>query len=94
MIDTSGQIVADEQISVSDQMIKVFPNPVKAYFTVSSAVQIDAINISDMSGKVVYNKAVFDSKQAIVNRAHLKPGVYFLEVKTETSTSVSKLVFQ
>jgi hypothetical protein len=71
---------------------KVYPNPTKnSWNIVSGNDDITSVEVYDMLGKSVYNKAA-SSKEVNVNASALSQGVYFARVSTAKGTSSVKLV--
>ena len=71
---------------------KVYPNPTRnSWNIVSGNDDITSIEVYDMLGKSVYNKAA-SSKEVNVNASALSQGVYFARVSTAKGTSSVKLV--
>ena len=71
---------------------KVYPNPTRnSWNIVSGNDDITSVEVYDMLGKSVYNKAA-SSKEVNVNASALSQGVYFARVSTAKGTSSVKLV--
>ena len=70
----------------------MYPNPTRnSWNIVSGNDDITSVEVYDMLGKSVYNKAA-SSKEVNVNASALSQGVYFARVSTAKGTSSVKLV--
>ena len=69
----------------------IYPNPATDIVNISknSAIEITAINISDINGRIV--KQVATNVEAI-SVSDLSPGVYFVKINTASDTATTKLV--
>jgi hypothetical protein len=70
---------------------KVYPNPAKTSWNITSNDDITSVQVYDMLGKSVYAKTA-SSKEVSVNAADLSKGVYFAKVSTANGSSTVKLV--
>ena len=79
-----------EVLSVHETPIdfKVYPNPNNGLFRIKSAAPILSVQITDLSGKVVYQDT--DAKV----KADLAAGMYILHVKTAEGLGTKKLVIE
>ncbi len=73
-------------IQISEDILKIYPNPARQYFTIEYAVAKDAENlyleVSDINGDVVYKKQLdYRQDQIIVPADHLPTGQYFCYIK-------------
>lgn len=68
----------------------IFPNPAND-FVIVEADNISEISITDLSGKIVYQKNINRSKERI-NISTFKSGIYILSVKDEYSVYTQKLI--
>ena len=69
----------------------IYPNPATDIVNISknSAIEITAINISDINGRIV--KQVATNVEAI-SVSDLSPGIYFVKINTASGTATTKLV--
>jgi hypothetical protein len=74
----------------------VYPNPFLEVLTVSSihSVLPVEINITDVTGKIVFTMKAANSKGITPITTNLAPGIYFLNLITETTTSTVKVIKQ
>lgn len=64
---------------LSDIDLSVFPNPTTGHFFIESSELLEKIEITDLSGKMVYSAAVLDNKAAIFAE-ELANGAYIISV--------------
>ena len=70
-------------------MINLFPNPASEVFTITASSNINAVVITDITGKVVFNDLVNNTEMVIRNQ--FETGVYIVRIYTEEGVSVRKL---
>ncbi len=70
---------------------KVYPNPARTSWNITSNDDITSVQVYDMLGKSVYAKTA-SSKEVNVNATELSKGVYFAKVSTANGSSTVKLV--
>lgn len=79
-----------EFISPEDpNRVKVYPNPTDHYFTVSSELAIERVNIIHSNGKVIRS---LTNKFNAIDVSDLASGVYFIHIKNEKGWSIEKLI--
>ena len=67
------------EISMDGTDVSIYPNPVKAFATISFSKNIDHIVIMNIVGKEILSIAPEQGKSIIsVNLSELQPGVYFI----------------
>lgn len=84
-------------VNNSELSFVVFPNPAKNIVTINWNTltnETAAINITDLSGKVVLNTEVSMNNSSKVNVSNLQTGFYFMTVATENGTHTQKLIIQ
>ncbi|QIE58640.1 T9SS type A sorting domain-containing protein [Rasiella rasia] len=77
----------------NNQMIVLYPNPVKDYLSIStkSALNIIEVNLYNTTGELVYEeKEKFNN----INLSKVKKGIYFIVVRTNNSTFFEKIIKQ
>ncbi len=73
----------------------LYPNPADKLITVEAEEKIEAISITDMSGKAVLPPATFEGNSKIkIETNSLAKGLYLLQLKTATGTGVKRLIIQ
>ena len=70
--------------------IFVYPNPVVSSATIKNAKN-STINIYDINSKVVF-KQTFSNDQENIDLSSLSSGIYFAEIKRESTSEVIKLI--
>ncbi|MBZ0243629.1 MAG: PKD domain-containing protein, partial [Bacteroidales bacterium] len=80
----------DEQ---QQALLKVFPQPAESHINLECAEKIEAVMITDLSGKTLLHKT-YDTKKLVLNVDHLKNGVYLLVVTTEKGSIVRKITMR
>ena len=73
------------------QNFSIYPNPANDVVTISknNAIEIIAVNISDINGRVVKEVA---NDIASINISDLNAGVYFLKINTAEGSGTTKLI--
>ena len=61
-----------------EKMVSIYPNPVDNVINVKTNLQIEAIKIYDVSGKIILNK---NDNLKSINTSGLFGGLYFLKIK-------------
>lgn len=94
-INITGNIIGtgiNEQVKLSNSRT-VYPNPVREnlFIGLNENEIISALTISDIRGAVVY-KSFEGSRNNSVDVSSLVPGLYFLKVVTNQSTTTSKFL--
>ncbi len=96
--DSTEQVytVAVDQIGtvseVVDFDVEVFPNPFTKYFTVKTDKKIESLIITDVNGRLIYQKEQTASQDRI-EVENWQCGVYFLMIKSDDGrVSVTKLL--
>lgn len=75
----------------------IFPNPAKNMVTINWNTMTNetaAINITDLSGKVVLTTEVSMNQNSKVDVSNLNTGFYFMTVATENGSRTQKLIIQ
>jgi hypothetical protein len=75
--------------------LSAYPNPTSEMVEILSNEPIEAIEIFDITGKVLYNVS-FDnlSNQVKLNVSHLTSGVYFVKASSKKGNRIIKLVIE
>jgi len=101
--DTNGCANADEiNISLticvginesgSEPTIRAFPNPTTGEFFIDlpTSENLVALRVTDLHGRLVYSNSAANNQQRF--SLEVPPGLYFVEVQTERSTQLLRLV--
>lgn len=79
------------------QLFSIYPNPAKNTVNINWASlsnDMAAINITDISGKKIYQSEVKMDANAAINIGNIRPGFYFLNVETPSGSNREKLLIQ
>jgi|GEM_PF-2141391 len=79
--------LAINQLS-NNNAIKIYPNPA------NNKITIDATDVTDVKFFDVLGKQIISTKTNDVDVSNLPEGVYFIQVKTNASTSTQKVIVQ
>ncbi|NBW30461.1 MAG: T9SS C-terminal target domain-containing protein, partial [Flavobacteriales bacterium] len=77
---------------ISASKLSIYPNPTNGDFTITGLEllgTVSSLTLNDMNGKVV---KVLDTKATKFSMASIKPGVYFLNIKSGNKQEVLKIV--
>lgn len=77
--------------------LKAYPNPLKeGNLAIEGTGEIigSKINIHDTNGKIVYSIEEVISQKTTINRASIKPGIYFISVEKGETKKTIKLVVE
>jgi len=85
-----GGVGVDE---LSQNSIKVYPNPVKDVVTIETGSNIQQVQIFNITGQIVMTTQT-SSKSVTMNTSLLKSGIYFLKVKTDSGSFDKKINVQ
>ena len=88
-VDTSTTGINKKYLVTS---VKVYPNPVYSSLKVESGSNIYSIEVCDITGKVVRTKNEILRKFTTVNMEGLTKGLYFIKVRSQDGTSLTKVI--
>ncbi len=88
----TSSVTGDEIVMNDAAEIKIFPNPVSEYFSISGAENA-LLQVTDLTGTVVYSQRIGSSLEYI-NTEKLTAGVYFIQVEKDKQVKVSKIIKQ
>ena len=90
------------QVSIVDNDLKVYPNPVQNYFEIISSKIIRKVSVVDISGRVLKQFNAITKEYNIVKHlrtinknydiSNLSKGVYYLIIETSTGTIHKKII--
>jgi len=75
-------------ISASNEVIAVYPNPTNGIINISGVDKVDAIKVFSISGQLV--KETVNTN--IIDLSSERDGLYLIEIQHEGKTSVNKLI--
>ncbi len=91
-ISSSCNITSNMEVSDFSDSYKIFPNPTKSYFTVtSSSNNIQTIKIIDLLGKEIISLPL-NEKELKINTQSMQSGVYFLQITNDTHNVFTKKI--
>lgn len=93
MASRNPDVVATESLGSS---IQVYPNPVRDAININLSAnphRINTIQVVDMSGKVYKQVQVTQGGRIVIQRDHLKPGIYMLRMQGDRNVN-HKIVVQ
>lgn len=70
----------------------IFPNPTNEICYIKSAEIIKSIVVTDLNGKLIFEKKKINSKSFTLNTTDFNNGLYTIEIINENSSSFQKLV--
>lgn len=71
--------------------VKIYPNPATGIFTIESGSDIQVIEITDLSGRIITARAGTSEKMN-VNISEFANGIYYVKVTTANSQQVIKVI--
>lgn len=78
-------------VSPEEIDFKIFPNPSEGQFVLSSPVEGE-MDLFDISGKLIHHEVLVEGLHHY--NLPLNPGVYLIQLSTETQSSIKKLVVE
>lgn len=89
----SGDITAGtKENDFTDNNVKLFPNPVMNFVTISSAKIIETIIVYNCLGQIVMSVTNIDSNSKKLNVEQLNDGVYLCKVISEAKSQFEKII--
>lgn len=82
-------LVSVNNYSTADNSIRIFPNPVTNILYVESPANITTIEVYDLTGKLIFTKALNKNQ---IDISPLAKGLYFIKLTTEEGSVVRKFV--
>jgi hypothetical protein len=76
-----------------EQSVMVYPNPATSFVTVDHLPLNAELTLSDALGRKLQTVLCLDEKQTLFT-AHLRPGIYFIEVKHGNARTTRKIVIE
>jgi len=77
-----------------DQLVKVYPNPASDFVMIQAEFEIEALQLYDISGRLVRFESGDKRTSIKVDRKSLKPGFYLLDLQTEQGEHRIKICFE
>ncbi|WP_433991521.1 T9SS type A sorting domain-containing protein [Kordia algicida OT-1] len=79
-------------IATTENQIRVYPNPAKEHVNISAPTNLEQVAIYDMSGKLILKNENYRSNQETLDLKNLSGGMYMVQIKTEKTTTLKKLI--
>ncbi len=83
----------DEQLSVNEQLVKVFPNPFSSELKFSASELVTEISLYNSLGMLI-TTINSNSQELSMDTKDLAPGIYFIHYTTEKGIGIKKLIKQ
>ena len=80
---------SDNDLTLEDIGVKVYPNPVGDYLYVDSENEINQITVTDLYGKVLLISTYFDKSN---NLSSISAGTYIVQVKSKLGNANQKII--
>ena len=74
-----------------NKKLSIFPNPVVSQLTISSPIKIDKINITNISGKKIFEKNIHTDKINI-DMSNYKNGMYFIQIESDVKKNTYRVI--
>ena len=68
----------------------IYPNPIRNFIGIKSGEKIKRINIFDILGVEIYSN-VFNISEIVINNI-FHPGIYIIEVETDSGIQTKKII--
>lgn len=81
-----------EEITTSPETFMVYPNPASDILNIINKEEFTALEIVDMTGKVVFKAEELNTNATIVDIGGLNSGIYFLNIKLNTGDTKTKKI--
>lgn len=88
--DTS--VLSAEIIEPQPNEIRFYPNPAKDKLTIAANQLIDSYNIYDLTGKLIISASQIQMLEYSINTSTFSKGVYLIQIATENSTIIKRLL--
>jgi DNA-directed RNA polymerase subunit L len=99
-LNIQDKLSNSKSITLAENTFNIFPNPVKTNLNIqfNSEKNLEAVhlNITDVSGKNVFNKTLQNINNQLVsyNVNHLASGSYFINIRTEKGQLTKKVIIK
>ncbi len=85
--------VEDKKLKNDKFSVRVYPNPAKDIFHISSESGISSVNMYNVDGQVIHYQDV-NKSACIFNVSQFYPGIYFLQIITENGVVLKKIIVE
>jgi len=83
-----------EDKNLNPVSLNIFPNPTNEVCHIKSVEIIKSIIITDLNGKLIFEKKKINSKSFTLNTTDFNNGLYTIEITNENSSSFQKLIVE
>jgi hypothetical protein len=77
-------------------IVSIYPNPSSEIFNIKLGdIQPKSLDVTDISGKIIYSKKVFDNtnnNDTQINLSNMSNGVYFIKIATDRKSVTKKII--
>jgi hypothetical protein len=93
--DDPGIVDSIDDFRPAEYVVKVFPNPTKGriFFKVEGDESNTQVEIFSLSGSLLYREVMSGNREIDFGRLNIKGGIYLVNIKSNESTSVHKVVY-
>ena len=77
---------------IETSSISIWPNPVQKELHVSASLNIDEIQIFDITGKLIFNLNKNQRMEALIDMSEFDNGIYFVQVTTSKGIEMKKIL--
>ena len=82
-------------IEENDLNLALYPNPTNGVVQIQTTLEVRAFSVYNASGQqVYYESGIFDSSALEINLSSFAPGLYYLQVATESGVITKKVIKQ
>jgi hypothetical protein len=74
--------------------LRIYPNPNNGLFTITNSQEMTDVVITDLQGKIVYNRRNINLNKVNVELNDLERGMYMINIKTENDITSKTIVVQ
>jgi photosystem II stability/assembly factor-like uncharacterized protein len=89
-LDLGGGSTSVSEVSPQHVAVELYPNPASSFISIESDEEIEAIQITDVAGKLLMNKNKVSATSIQLSIAELTNATYFIHIKTTGGKSVVK----
>ncbi len=79
-------------LSNKNNVLLLYPNPVKDVFTIQNTVNMVSLSITDVTGKIIMSRQFGGVNNASIDLSEYNNGVYIVNVQTDTEAFTAKII--
>ncbi len=88
----ANELLISGEENLLEENIMVYPNPVKDFLVISAGNEIISVTIHNLAGRIIISHNQAETLEYNLDMRNLEPGVYFINVKVTSGTSVYKVI--